>query len=104
MTASVFNFFVFFGATILHRMRSGHRHMVQQASRIAPQSKPFHRCTVCGITEQTHPQMDFRYCTKCDGQHGYCSEHIRNHEHIVAGQDVGRGQNPSGDVAQQGKT
>ena len=99
VAASVLNFFVFFGGTVVRRMRSGHRRMVTQASRVVPNDKPFHRCTVCGITDRTHPQMDFRYCTKCDGQHGYCTEHIRNHEHIVAGRKVGSGEETAGDQA-----
>lgn len=93
--ASTLNFFVFFGSTIAVRMRAGHRRMVQQAARIAPRNEPFHRCTVCGITDRTHPEMDFRYCTKCGGQYGYCSEHIRNHEHIVAGESGNRAGEPA---------
>jgi len=83
VAASVLNFFLFFGATIAGRMKSGHRRMVRQSSATAKKDEPFHRCTVCGITDRTHPDMDFRYCSKCDGQHGYCTEHIRNHEHVV---------------------
>ena len=43
----------------------------------------YHRCTICGITDRTHPQMDFRYCSKCAGSPCYCADHLRNHEHIV---------------------
>ena len=28
--------------------------------------------------------MDFRYCTQCEGTPGYCTEHIHNHQHLVA--------------------
>jgi hypothetical protein len=42
-----------------------------------------HRCTVCGLTERDDPHMDFRYCVDCD-DHEYCSEHLKNHEHIRA--------------------
>jgi hypothetical protein len=28
--------------------------------------------------------MDFRYCSQCAGSHGYCTDHLRNHEHITA--------------------
>jgi len=86
--ASVLNFFLFFGQRITARMKASHRRMVSQSGRLRKADEPFHRCTVCGITDRTHPDMDFRYCTKCVGQHGYCTEHIRNHEHIVAGQDA----------------
>jgi hypothetical protein len=41
-----------------------------------------HRCTVCGITEKDDPQMDFRYCSTCEGDYEYCIEHLKNHEHV----------------------
>ena len=47
-------------------------------------SKPdySHRCTVCGRTDRTNPELEFRYCSRCSGFHCYCSEHINNHTHI----------------------
>ena len=75
-------FLAFFGGDLIVRARTGHRRMVQQASHLPQKDKRFHRCTVCGITDRTHPDMDFRYCTQCHGQHGYCTEHIFNHEHV----------------------
>jgi hypothetical protein len=41
-----------------------------------------HRCTVCGRTDVTNPELEFRYCSRCKGYHCYCEEHISNHEHI----------------------
>lgn len=41
-----------------------------------------HRCTVCGRTDRTNPEIEFRYCSRCSGFHCYCSEHINNHTHI----------------------
>ena len=64
-TAAVVNFFVFFGKDIALRVRSGKRRMESQASRIKARSTPRHRCAVCGITNLTHPDMDFRYCSEC---------------------------------------
>lgn len=43
--------------------------------------KTIHRCTVCGITEEDDPYMDFRYCIECR-DHEYCRNHLENHEHI----------------------
>ena len=83
--ASICNFLLFFGKDILYRVRMGRRSMTLQASRIGRKPKPyFHRCTVCGITDRSHPQAEFRYCRQCGGSHGYCMEHLRNHEHIKA--------------------
>lgn len=46
-------------------------------------NKPYtHRCTVCGRTDVSNPELEFRYCSRCNGYHCYCEEHINNHEHI----------------------
>ena len=48
-----------------------------------PATAPYtHRCTVCGRTDVTNPELEFRYCSRCSGYHCYCEEHIRSHEHI----------------------
>jgi len=41
-----------------------------------------HRCTVCGRTDISHPDLEFRYCSRCSGYHCYCLDHINNHEHV----------------------
>ena len=41
-----------------------------------------HRCSVCGRTDRTNPELEFRYCSRCNGFHCYCSDHINNHPHI----------------------
>lgn len=41
-----------------------------------------HRCTVCGKTDAEYPDLEFRYCSRCQGYHCYCEEHISNHAHI----------------------
>jgi hypothetical protein len=83
IAAAVGNFLLFFARAIWQNARHGRRHMAGQARRIATAGEPRHRCHVCGKTDRTHPQEDFRYCSKCAGDHCYCSEHIRNHEHIA---------------------
>lgn len=42
-----------------------------------------HKCTTCGRTDVSHPELEFRYCSRCKGYHCYCEEHISNHEHIT---------------------
>ena len=87
--ASICNFLLFFGKDIIHRVRTGRRRMALQAAQLAVR-KPsyYHRCTVCGITDRTHPQMDFRYCSKCVGAHAYCAEHLGKHEHITTAEEA----------------
>lgn len=52
-----------------------------QSERSAP--KPYtHKCTVCGRTNISDPQLEFRYCSRCNGYYCYCMEHINDHAHI----------------------
>ena len=39
---------------------------------------------MCGRTEISDPDLEFRYCSKCDGAHEYCMEHLYTHVHIKA--------------------
>ena len=41
-----------------------------------------HKCTVCGRTDVTNPELEFRYCSRCNGYFCYCEDHISNHTHI----------------------
>lgn len=53
-----------------------------QAS-VATHTTPYnHRCTVCGRTDADHPELEFRYCSRCNGYHCYCEDHISNHTHV----------------------
>lgn len=47
-----------------------------------PQGITIHKCAVCGRTEVTNPEMEFRFCSKCNGNYEYCSEHLYTHEHV----------------------
>ena len=97
------NYFIFFGGEMSNllplswrvkmRRRGNHRPVQQKepivfrttASRpAAPAMKKdyTHKCTVCGRTDATNPELEFRYCSRCNGYHCYCEEHISNHTHI----------------------
>lgn len=41
-----------------------------------------HKCAVCGRTELDDDSLEFRFCSKCDGNYEYCSEHLYTHEHV----------------------
>lgn len=41
-----------------------------------------HRCAICGRTEKDAPDLEFRYCSKCEGNYEYCSDHLFTHEHV----------------------
>lgn len=53
-----------------------------EASTAAPKAPYTHRCTVCGRTDISHPDLEFRYCSRCNGYYCYCEDHISNHSHI----------------------
>jgi hypothetical protein len=78
--ASICNFLLFFGKDILWRMKTGKRVMATQVRQYSGKKEVFHTCATCGITDVSHPQMEFRYCSNCGGL-GYCKDHIFNHEH-----------------------
>ncbi|MBR5993511.1 MAG: hypothetical protein IK018_06870 [Lachnospiraceae bacterium] len=41
-----------------------------------------HKCAICGRTEITNPELQFRFCSKCNGNYEYCNEHLFNHKHV----------------------
>ena len=82
--ASVGNFVLFFAGELFWGVRRGQRTVVRKAREFAEAGEPRHRCHVCGKTDLTHPQLDFRYCSKCAGDECYCPEHIHNHTHVIA--------------------
>ena len=53
-----------------------------EASTATPKAPYTHRCTICGRTDVTNPELEFRYCSKCKGYYCYCQDHINNHTHI----------------------
>jgi hypothetical protein len=83
IVASVANYLLFFGRDIWLDMKHGHRRMQHQARALSSPKRLVHKCRVCGITSDEAPQMQFRYCSKCDGESCYCPEHLRDHEHVM---------------------
>lgn len=41
-----------------------------------------HKCAICGRTELDDDDLEFRFCSKCDGNYEYCSDHLYTHEHV----------------------
>lgn len=44
--------------------------------------KARHQCAVCKRTEKDAPELEFRYCSKCNGDYEYCSDHLYTHQHV----------------------
>jgi hypothetical protein len=83
IVASVANYLLFFGTDIWRGVKQGHRRMRFQAKALQAPPRIVHTCRTCGITSDDAPHMQFRYCSKCDGDSCYCPAHLREHEHVV---------------------
>lgn len=86
--ASILNFIIFFlGTRNLRRYSPKER---ARKARFQRQSAPHmhytngakHRCAVCGRTELDDPCLEFRFCSKCNGNYEYCQDHLFTHEHV----------------------
>ena len=52
------------------------------ANKVKDKGNYNHKCAVCGRTDVSHPNLEFRYCSRCKGYHCYCEDHIGNHTHV----------------------
>ena len=41
------------------------------------------KCAVCGRTDVSDPTLEFRYCSRCQGYHCFCQDHINHHSHYT---------------------
>ncbi|MBP3899998.1 MAG: hypothetical protein J6D53_00855 [Blautia sp.] len=41
-----------------------------------------HKCAICGRTELDSPDLEFRFCSKCNGNYEYCQDHLFTHTHV----------------------
>ncbi|MEG0824274.1 MAG: rhomboid family intramembrane serine protease [Oscillospiraceae bacterium] len=87
--AAILNYLIFFSGDIAHLLGIvKHKANPQTINFKAAQKKAqethgyIHKCAVCGKTDQSDPTAEFRYCSKCNGYHCYCMDHINNHIHI----------------------
>ena len=53
-----------------------------QATVAKPTAPSNHRCAVCGRTDVSDPELEFRYCSRCNGYYCYCEDHISSHTHV----------------------
>ena len=95
------NYFLFFGKDVLNVVPLSWQNKLRRLFHKAPKQQPkiihfhvteqpkkaetpayTHKCTVCGRTDVSNPELEFRYCSKCNGFYCYCQDHINNHVHI----------------------
>jgi len=41
-----------------------------------------HKCAVCGRTDESSDNLEFRFCSKCNGNYEYCQQHLFTHRHV----------------------
>lgn len=82
---ALLNFVIFFFATrnykrISPAARKRRRTYHKEVNRSKTITR--HKCAVCGRTEQDDENLEFRFCSKCDGNYEYCMEHLFTHTHV----------------------
>lgn len=87
IVVSLLNFLVFL---VLSKNYTGmspkqmHRKKEFKAAKIKAASvRTNHRCAVCGRTEKDGEDLEFRYCSKCEGSYEYCQDHLYTHKHVT---------------------
>lgn len=81
------NFFLFYlmgkgGCSPKQAYQQKKRKMEYKRKAAPKQTGPRHRCVICGRTEAAAPELEFRFCSKCEGNYEYCSDHLFTHEHV----------------------
>ena len=86
--SSLLNFLVFYVSTRdFHRISPKEIHRRQAFKSQMRQSAPRpgitkHKCAICGRTEKDDPALEFRFCSKCEGNYEYCQDHLFSHQHV----------------------
>lgn len=62
-----------------------------------------HRCCICGRTELTDPGLEFRYCSRCQGNYEYCQDHLFTHVHVKNGEKPHLNAGDTVDLTEDGK-
>lgn len=85
---SMLNFIVFYLSTRNYRRVSPHeirRRQTFKAQMKRAEPRPGvskHKCAICGRTELDDPTLEFRFCSRCEGNYEYCQEHLFTHQHV----------------------
>lgn len=81
---SVLNFVLFYVLTKRKKMGSAaHRKRKKSYKKEVRETQILtrHKCAICGQTEEDNPNLEFRYCSRCNGNYEYCDRHLFTHEH-----------------------
>lgn len=87
--ASLMNFIVFFAVSRkrihmspkqIKRRHDFNREVQKASAQMSGAAR--HKCAVCGRTEKDGDDLEFRFCSKCEGNYEYCQYHLFTHEHV----------------------
>lgn len=85
---SLLNFIIFFFSSrdvkryAPHEVKRRQNFKKQMREPVGYENGARHKCAVCGRTEMSNPELEFRFCSKCEGNYEYCQEHLFTHQHI----------------------
>ena len=92
IVASLLNFIIFYFGTKdfsrynpkeVHRRNEFRRAMEPQGRmKSGSGSVTKHKCAICGRTELDDPNLEFRFCSRCNGNYEYCQDHLFPHTHV----------------------
>ena len=92
IVASLLNFIIFYFGTKdfsrynpkeIHRRNEFRRAMEPQGRmKSGSGSVTKHKCAICGRTELDDPNLEFRFCSRCNGNYEYCQDHLFTHSRI----------------------
>lgn len=82
--ASLLNFGVFWivSHNKIHMTPKQMKHRQEFKREVRVNSKiTKHKCAICGKTDEMEG-VEFRFCSKCNGNYEYCQDHLFTHEHV----------------------
>ncbi|HBA48031.1 MAG TPA: hypothetical protein DCZ91_09605 [Lachnospiraceae bacterium] len=85
IASSLLSFVIFFFTSRNHihmspkqmKRRAEFRQDIRRNSKVTK-----HKCAICGQTEDDDPTLEFRFCSKCNGNYEYCQQHLFTHTHV----------------------
>jgi hypothetical protein len=84
IVASNLNISLFLGRDIADTLRRRSNRLMRKVESQGRDRTARHTCIICGATDLTHPDREFRYCTQCQGTPAYCDQHLAGHQHLTA--------------------
>ncbi|NLV86587.1 MAG: rhomboid family intramembrane serine protease [Clostridiales bacterium] len=89
---AILNYFIFCGGWLLDYVKPSKVKQKQKTIDFKKAAKKYNKnqakkpytrkCEVCGRTDTDYPDLEFRFCSRCEGYHCFCIDHINSHVHF----------------------